>query len=138
MFCILNLFNLSMTVHKTIPVVAIFSLVSSIFLIGTFSSYSFASTAEEVSENEISNDGWDIVGYCYDSLIANYFEPGYTRTDCDNSMLFYSEYCNEKAFYPEGNICTSQRVGDQVNYYIQQRGIEGESSLGYYYDIDFK
>jgi hypothetical protein len=132
--CIIN--PNTINIHKTILVFSIFSLVSSIYLIGSFDSYIFASPIV-VSDNEISNDGWDIVAYCYDSLVNNYFQPGYTVSDCDNSMLFYNEYCNERAFYPDGHICTNQRVINDLYYYIQERDLEGEFSSGSYTDIEF-
>jgi hypothetical protein len=123
--------------HKVILPSIMFSVIISICLIESFDTSALASTVETVPDEEVSNDGWDIVNYCHDSLNDNYFQPGYSRIDCDVSMLYFNEYCNEKAFYTQGNICTSQSAVNKIYNYIEQRDLQNEVSLGYYYPITF-
>jgi hypothetical protein len=125
--------------EKTIFFVFVFSMANMVFLGGTFNTLAYATTEEAntISDEEASNQGYSIIGYCYDSLQNNYF-VGYTLRHCDVSMVYFDKYCQERAFYPEGNVCLNDRAMNELSFYVQQRGIEDFPSPGYFYPIEFE
>jgi hypothetical protein len=107
------------------------SLMSILYFASAFSYASYA-TPEMVSDEEASEQGYKIITYCYESLQNNYFEPGYSLKHCDESMIYFNEYCHERAFYPVDHVCTDNEVVGALNTYIEVRGLEGYHGSGYY------
>jgi hypothetical protein len=124
--------------EKTIFFVFVFSMANMVFFGGSFNTLSYATTeTETLSDDEVSRQGYDIIGYCYDSLQNNRF-VGYTLKHCDVSMVYFDKYCQERAYFPEGHVCLSNRMLDKLDSYIQERGLEDFPSPGYFYPIEFQ
>ncbi len=107
------------------------SLISMLYLVSTFCYTSYASP-ELVSDEVASGQGYKIISYCYDSLQNNYFQPGYSLKHCDESMIYFNEYCHERAFFPVDHVCTNNEFVGALNMYIEVRGLEGYPASGYY------
>ncbi len=119
-----NLFNIRQSTSRMLSLVLVSYLAVAIALSGSFSSLSYA-TPTNVSDQIASEDGYEIVLYCGQSLANNHFDPVYPLRYCDTSMAYFADHCQEKAFYPEGNICTDQNAINIIDTYIQARGLEG-------------
>lgn len=87
---------------------------------------------EIVSDEAASEQGYKIITYCYKSLQINYFEPGYSLKHCDESMIYFNDYCHERAFHAVDHVCTDNKVVGALNTYIEIRGLEGYPASGYY------
>ena len=109
----------------------IFARMGLLYSPSTFNSASYASP-EVVSDEAASEQGYKILTYCYKSLQINYFEPGYSLKHCDESMIYFNEYCHERAFYPVDHVCTDNEVVGALNTYIEVSRLEGYPSSGYY------
>ena len=85
--------------EKTLFFVFVFSIVNMMYLGGSLNTLAYATpeTPETLSDDEASRQGYDIIGYCYDSLQNNYF-VGYTLKHCDVSMVYFDKYCQERAY----------------------------------------
>lgn len=106
-------------------------LLGLLYFASAFSYNSYASP-EIVSDEVASEQGYKIISYCYESLQNNYFEPGYSLKHCDESMIYFNEYCHERAFFPVDHVCTNNEVVGALNMYIEVRGLEGYPASGYY------
>jgi hypothetical protein len=124
--------------EKIIIFVFVFSMANMVFLGNQLHqlAYSTTETTDTLSDDETSSQGYDIIGYCYDSLQNNRF-IGYTLKHCDVSMVYFDKYCQERAYFPEGHVCLSNRALDKLDSYIQERGLEDFPSPGYFYPIEF-
>ena len=111
--------------------ITLIALISVLYFTSAFSYTSYASP-EIVSDETASEQGYKIITYCYESLQNNYFEPGYSLKHCDESMIYFNEYCHERAFYPVDHVCTDNEVVGALNTYIEVRGLEGYPASGYY------
>ena len=111
--------------------ITLIALISVLYFTSAFGYTSYASL-EIVSDETASEQGYKIITYCYESLQNNYFEPGYSLKHCDESMIYFNEYCHERAFYPVDHVCTDNEVVGALNTYIEVRGLEGYPASGYY------
>ena len=110
--------------------ILIFAMVSALLFLGSSYIPIYASPTD-VSDAQASADGYEIILYCGQSLLNNYFDPAYPRSYCDQSMVYFNAYCEERAFYPEDHVCTYQDAMDILYNYIKTRGLEGSSSPNY-------
>lgn len=106
-------------------------LLGLLYFSSAFSYNSYASP-EIVSDEVASEQGYKIISYCYDSLQNNYFEPGYSLKHCDESMIYFNEFCHERAFFPANHVCTNNEVVGAFNMYIEVIGLEGYPASGYH------
>ena len=131
--------------HKKI-VIMLLSAISSIVLLSQ-SSYGMAdmtmyrpvgssSDAAEVSDQEVSFDAKRIIPYCYNALDGDY-SSGYNLNTCDLSITYFDVTCQEAAeTLPSWHYCTSQRLRNMMDVFIEQRDLAGMDSPGFYYPLN--
>lgn len=121
------------SLEKILFFVFVFSLANMMYLGGgSIGTLAYAQNdVKEVSEKQLSNDGKKIIGYCSKSLDENNF-PRYNLRDCDTSMTYFDNYCSTKAEWEIGHVCVDENAQDELNSYINNRGLELEFSPDYY------
>ena len=94
------------------------------------------SDVNEVSDQEISFDAKRIIPYCYDALDGDY-SSGYNLNTCDKSIAFFDVTCQEAASrLPSWHYCTSQKLRNMMDMFIEERDLAGMESPGFYYPMN--